>query len=229
MSIEKNKAYHQTQKGQSVIEIIIAVAILVIIAATAVMAVLGGLSINRLGKEEDEATFFAKQGIEALRSLRNQGWDDPFLATDCTSGCGLSKTGDNWSFSGTSDDPNGTGKFTRVVKIEATQRDGSGNLVNTGGTTDEDMYKITSTVTWNFTPARTNRVNLISYLANWSRARYNDLTDGDCALACQGLGYSAGVCRNGIPECSANGETYDPALNKYCGFPSLGATCCCQP
>lgn len=164
------------QQGQSVIEIIVAMGIMIIIAATAVAAVVSSFSTTRLSEEETQASFFAMEGIEAAQSIRNQDWDD------ITNGNhGLSNSGGTWVFSGSSDDPDGGSKFTRVVAVADAQRDGDGDLVASGGTVDVDTKKITSTITWDFTSGRSNTVEMVAYLTNWQLGRSTGTTSGDQA------------------------------------------------
>lgn len=179
-----NKKY----KGFGLIEVIVAMGIFVIIATTGVTTVVHTLSVNRLGDEETEAYLFAQEGIEAARSIKNKGWTTPFLATNCTSGCGLSSGGGSWVFSGSNNTLSAGGgrNYTRTVTVTQAQRDGSGNIVDSGGTADSDLYKVTSTVDWDFTTARANSVSLSTYFTRWDKQIgnggmlvYSDTTLGD--------------------------------------------------
>jgi Tfp pilus assembly protein PilV len=156
--------------GFGLIETIVAVGIFAIVASTGVIVVLQSFSAHRLSEEETQATLIAQEGIEAIRSIRNQGWSDPFLTTDCSSGCGVETSTGSWSFVGSS---NTLGKFIRVVTVTSAQRDGNGNLVESGGTVDPDAYFITSEVDWNFTPTRQNQVSVSTYLTNFVKAISN--------------------------------------------------------
>jgi len=157
--------------GFGLIEVIVAMGIFVIIAVTGATTVVHTLAVNRLGDEETEAYLFAQEGIEAVRSIKNQGWLTPFLGTNCASGCGLSSGGGSWAFSGSNNTLSAGGgrNYTRTVTVEQAQRDGSGNIVDSGGTADMDLYKVTSTVNWDFTTARNNTVSLITYLTRWEK------------------------------------------------------------
>lgn len=159
--------FSKYQSGFGLVEVIVAVAIFTIIAATGTMAVLGSFSTNRLGDEETEATLLAQEGIEAVRSIRNQDWSTSFIGTDCTAGCGLDSAGGSWVWSGTN---NVFGKFTRTVTVTQAQRDISNNIVTSGGTIDNDTYQVISTVDWDFTPTRNNTVELTTYLTNFIKA-----------------------------------------------------------
>ena len=147
--------------GFGIIEIIVAMGIMIIIAATGASTVLHSFSANRLGDEETNATLFAQEGIEAARSIKNQGWANLSTGTH-----GLDSSGGTWTFSGTS---NTSGKYTRQVVISEVQRDAGGAIVESGGTFDPDTVKATSTATWEFSPTRNNSVSLVTYLTNFEK------------------------------------------------------------
>jgi len=209
-------------RGQMVIEVIVAVSIFAIIASSSVMAIVGSLSTARLAEEESQATFLATEGLEAVKSIRNQGWG--YLTAGIY---GLSKTSGVWAFSGNSDtDP--SMKFTRVISITDVGRDGNGNILGTGGTVDPETKKITSTVSWNFTPTRQNSVIMNMYVTNWQLGKSSATIPQFCSTFCVGLGYTGGVCRNGRSQCLAQGEIPENGGNHLCVIQAEGGTCCCQ-
>lgn len=232
--------------GQSVIEIIIAVAMFVIIAGSAVVTILGSFLTSRLAEEETQATVYAVEGIEAVQSIRNQGWIDFLLATDCSAGCGLDSVG-GWSFSGTSDNPDALNKFTRVVSINDVERV-NGDIVESGGTVDDDTKKVASSVTWDFTPSRTNTVELTTYVTNWQEGvkpgeagtptPTPTPTDtpvptptpaaASCSDYCIGTDYSGGTCRKKTNDCASSGEDYQSGGDQYCPG-GIQKYCCCLP
>lgn len=202
------KKHLEAKAGFGIIEIIVAMGIFVILAVSGAVTVVGSFSTNRLGDEETQANIYAQEGIEAVRSIKNQGWSDPFLATDCSSGCGVDASGGNWIFSGSSDTIDG---FTRVVTVNQAQRNGSNDIVMSGGTADSDTYQVESTVTWNFTPTRSNTVSLVTYLTNFRKAIGGDwsnitqsgslnLSGNDNGLKVQIAGNYAYVVRNNSSE-----------------------------
>ncbi|EKD96497.1 MAG: LVIVD repeat-containing protein [uncultured bacterium] len=154
------------QQGLGIIEIIVAVTLFVIVAVVGVATVAGSYSTNRLGTEETQATIFAQSGLDAVRSIKKQGWDTNFLITDCSGGCGLGLSGNSWVWSGTE---NTQGVFTRYITVSDILRDGSGNIVTSGGNSDPDTRRVESSVTWNFSPNRNNVLSLITYLTNYAK------------------------------------------------------------
>lgn len=204
------------QKGFTVVEIILSVIVFFIFSSGAVAIVLQGLDANRLGREQTIATEYATEGLEAVWSIKNQSYSS--LISTPSAGLARSIAG-TWLFSGTS---NVLNKYTRTITIADVQRDGSGNIVASGGTNDPDTRKITSTVSWSVTPGRNDSVVLSTYLTNWRSA------PPSCAIYCTGIGYATGTCRQNAQQCTVNGETYQAGGNTFCiGGPS-GDACCCK-
>ena len=157
-----------TKKGFSVVEVMLAVFMFIIIAATGVATVIHSFSVNRQSEEETQATLIAQEGIEGVRSIKNQSW------SNLSAGIyGLDTTGNVWSFDA---GPDNVGKFSRSIQIFDVNRDVDGNIVDSGGTSDPDTKKIVSNVNWNFTDVRLNSISLTSYLTNF---RKSIVTAGD--------------------------------------------------
>ena len=158
------------EAGFSVIELILAAALFMIIATGSITVILQGLDSNRLGEEQTVANQYATEGMEAVRSIKNQAYTS--LAN--TAGTGIRRSASNvWEFFGANNTltHNSTDNYIRIIKVESVNRDAAppaGNIV-VSGTNDPDTKKITSTVSWNFTPSRANSVQLISYLSDWRK------------------------------------------------------------
>lgn len=199
----------RAEKGQSIVEVIISVSILVIIASTAVSAILGSFSSSRLAKEETNAAIIASEGLEAVESIRNQSWDNLVNGAH-----GLAKTSGNWAFSGASD-TDLSGRFTRNIFISDV---------------DANTKEIISTVNWNFTPTRNNSVDMTLYLTNWNLSKASQtIPEGvtTCSQYCATVGYASGTCRQNIVQCGQNGEVNASAGDTLCtGGPSADACCC---
>ncbi len=162
--------------GFGMVEIVVAIGLWAILAGSGTILILGSLRTNRLADEQGTATHFAAEGIDAVGALRKQGWATPLLATSCTSGCGLATSAGTWAFSGSN---NVYGKYTRQVFVNPVNRDGSGNVVTSGGSSDPDTYKVESRVTWSRgVPPITNTASLVSYLTNYARSIITTLTGG---------------------------------------------------
>src|SRR3989344_3895307 len=162
------KEFKLTQKGFSILEVILAAAIFVFLGSSAVIVVIQGLNTNRLGAEYSVATQFASEGIEGVRSIKNRD----FAALVDTAGCGIVRDKvqgqDVWTFQASCTDNrlthNSADEYIRTIKVEPVYRNGvppAGDIVAPeSGTLDLNTKKITSTVTWNFTSNRPETVTL---------------------------------------------------------------------
>ncbi|MDO8498667.1 MAG: hypothetical protein Q7S44_02675 [bacterium] len=159
--------------GFTVLEVVIAAALFVLFAVASIGVVVQGYNANRLGAEYTVASQFASEGLEAVKSIKNQQFS-LLDSSAYTSGTGLIRNGSEvWQFEGNNTSDillhNSQNNYTRVIKMEDAQRDGSGNIV-ASGTPDPDTKKITSTVSWNFNSARPESVSLATYLSDWRKA-----------------------------------------------------------
>lgn len=218
-----NKTIPAARQGFSVVEVMLAVALFVIFASGMAIVVISGLDNNRLGGEETIANQYASEGLEAVRSIKNQAYS--YLQD--SSGTGVIRNpGNLWAFSGAN---NTFDKYTRVITIADVFRDGGGNIVSLGGTLDPDTKKVTSTVIWNFSSARADSVVLTTYYTNW-KAGSSEVT---CAQYCVNLGtYTIGTCRQNATQCANHGETHEAGGDAICttNFPGNPSedTCCCK-
>lgn len=146
--------------GFSLIELMLAGAVFMVFATGIVEVLLSGLEADRLGEETTIATEYATEGIEALRSLKAKNFDD----LSVTAATGIARDNGDWILSGSD---NTFGKYTRVVAIAAVNRDGSGNIDESGGSEDPDTKKATVTVSWDVTPSRSDSVILDTFLTRW--------------------------------------------------------------
>ena len=158
----KGRQKSQALPAMSLIEIIIALAVFALIVSALTAMVTGGFSSLNQGKEQTEAASLANEGIEAVRVIRNQGFNN--LTYSSTTGLLASST---WSFlgDGTSDS---IGKYTRKISFETLCRDGNYNLATCpASSTDIYSKKVTVTVSWVTSYGKTNSVLRSAYLSDW--------------------------------------------------------------
>ncbi len=152
----------KNQAGILVVEVLLAIAIFSFFATGFVIAALSSLNANRLANEESIATQFASEGIEAMRSIKNQSYDNLVNTTPTT---GVTKNINSlWAYGGTS---NTFEKYNRAITVSDVYRDGNGNIISSGGVLDPKTKKVISTVKWNFNSARTNDVSISTYFTRW--------------------------------------------------------------
>lgn len=159
----------KNQSGQSLIELIIAIGIIVLVISSVAFLVIDSYVSGRLSKEITQANFLAEEGMEAIRSIRDNSWDDLSPGT-----YGLAISGSNWILQGSQEDISSQlNEGTRIITIEEI---------------DFDRKKITSQIDWKFVEDRLQQVQLITYLTNWQKI--TAYCQGVCT-PCAGLGRGA--------------------------------------
>ncbi len=153
--------------GFLLVEVVIAAAAVIMIAAVFVRLVVGSFELERRARESTFASNFAQEGLEAARSIANRNFFEVVPGT-----YGLDATSGRYEFTGTpntypADTPApGTTVYTRVITIEKVYRL-NGEIVESGGTEDVDTLSGTSIVTWNPRQGGTSTVSLTTYFGNW--------------------------------------------------------------
>ncbi|MBI2035316.1 MAG: hypothetical protein HYT12_01385 [Candidatus Liptonbacteria bacterium] len=140
------KAKNNPLRGQTVIEIVIAIGILAIVFASAALALFSNTSILTDKKLSSEAESYASEGIEAVKTIAKRDW-----TAIMNGNYGLVLDGNEWLFS-TSTDMRGI--FTRVINVSSTQND--------------EIKTIQSLVSWNqgLSP-RKLQISLTLKLTDW--------------------------------------------------------------
>ena len=135
-----------TEKGFSLVEVLLSIVIFALLISVFIGSLIYNQESERLAGDRARATFLAKEGLEAVRNMRDENFDNLAVGTH-----GLSNSGNSWSFSGSSDT---TDIFTRSINISDV---------------DEKTKLITSTVIWQQNEQRSGQVILTERLTNWQR------------------------------------------------------------
>ena len=153
-------------KGISVVEILVIIAIIGIAFASLLGLATFSLKASTSIKETTQAKNLVEETIEAVRNFRDgTNWDTDGLGT-LTAGVAYypQKTADippQWQLIQGEEQID---SFTRKVIFTNVQRDGNDNIVETGGTNDPDTKKVTVTVSW-----ENKKVEIVTYLTNWKQ------------------------------------------------------------
>ena len=136
-----------SRRGFFLIEAVIASAIV----ATTLVLMLGAISnvvaISKYSLQKTQASYLLEEGVEVAKLLRNQSWANiSGLSTGTT--YYMSWSGSAWSYT-TISPGTVTGVFTRSIVFSAVSRDGSDNIVSSGGSIDSGTRRGTVTVSWN--------------------------------------------------------------------------------
>ena len=208
------------QKGQSLVELLIAMGIFVLLITSIVTLILDVYMSDRVGREKMVATFLAKEGIEATTSIRDNNWDD------LTNGDhGISISGGNFVFQGTQEDVSDYLKEgQRTITIEGI---------------DSDRKRITSKVTWTLTEIRSQEINLITYLTNWRKGappqEYCEGTPDACdtfldQTSCEGqevCSWTPGACGGTCTPCGSFGNQTECNQQSGCSWFFIWCTGTC--
>lgn len=145
----------------SIIEIILAIAIMAIIFTA-------GFSIFRLSliaaqqaQNYRRAELLAMDLINLAISQRNENWNSLQPGTYHF----VSDPVEGLMFAPDEEEIDG---FTRWIVITEVQRNGSGQIVTSGGTVDEESMKVTAHVSWELLN-REESISLAQYLTNWAQ------------------------------------------------------------
>lgn len=138
------------EKGQSLVELLVAMGVFVFVVSVIVFLILDVYLVDRASRERMIATFLVNEGLETVKSIRDNNWED------LTNGNhGLIISGGNWIFQGNQEDVSDQlREGTRKIIIESIS---------------SDRKKVISQVTWKLTEARTQSVSLVTYLTNWAK------------------------------------------------------------
>lgn len=132
---------NETSKGVGLVEIIIAVAIINL--AFFGLSQLGVLALRLLREEKQtiEAGYLAEEAIEAVRNVRDQGWNNiSGLTMDAVYHPEISGLPQKWSLVSGAETIN---NYTRQIVIKNVQRDAFDKIIESGGTDDPNTKKIT--------------------------------------------------------------------------------------
>ena len=171
-SIENGMQKLKNTSGFTIIEIIIASAIISITVFTLMSSAQKGIALSGRALRQVQANVLLEEGAEAVKSIRDNNWatiGDLTLETNYY--LFFDTTNNIWSLSGSSITPSGSipiypidSIFTRTVVISNVNRDGNDDIADIG-TLDDRTKKITIGVSWP-EPGETVTKNLVFYLAD---------------------------------------------------------------
>ncbi|PIR55496.1 hypothetical protein COU74_00545 [Candidatus Peregrinibacteria bacterium CG10_big_fil_rev_8_21_14_0_10_36_19] len=146
--------------GFSIIEVLLAITVFAIFSIGIFYLSLDTIGRNVNVQVGSEAIFYAQEGLEAARRIRDQNY------LSLTNGDhGLNFTTDVWSFVPAPEDVDGF--YERTVTVDDVYRDVNGDIADSG-TFDPDTKKVTSEISWLFKGIFPKSVSLVTYISNWT-------------------------------------------------------------
>lgn len=149
-------------KGQGLIEIILAMGIFALIAASMISLVLGGNAALIQGSEQMQAESLAQEALEAVRAVREGAWNELRFTQSAVA----TSTGE-WVLTG--EGTNETlGQYQRVITFSDVCRDVLNNItVCPGAYKDIHAKKVEVVISWQNRPGVNNSISRVAYLSNW--------------------------------------------------------------
>lgn len=177
------------ERGATLVEVLVAIALTGIMLPTLATALVTSHAGRATSQQQLKATALLNEATEALRVVRDAGWSN--VATDGVYHPVIS--GSTWTLASGAET---VGGFTRQITISAAERNGSGSLVQSGGTADPSTKRAAIEVGWS--EPYTGSVSDDLYLSRWQgNATWAQTATGD---------FSAGTTTNTAVTNTAGGE-----------------------
>lgn len=160
---KKRRGIHQ-QKGIGMVEIIVCLAIMAVTFWAFLALAKYNLKIQEQSQAKIETINLAAETIEAVRSIRDENWDNlATLALETEYYPVIS--GNKWTL--TSTNPGLiNGIYDRWLILEKVYRNSDADIIPSG-TEDPQTKKITAVVEW-IDRGKTKQISLTTYLTNWT-------------------------------------------------------------
>lgn len=142
------------------IEVLVAVSIISIAFVALMFVAQKSVFVANQSLHAAQAVMLLEEGAEVVRIVRDNAWTN---ISSLSNGTNYYPTySSTWTLSTTA---NSIGIFTRKVVFSSVSRDGSSNIVSSGGTVDTSTRLVTVTVTWSEGTRNSSRV-LQFYITN---------------------------------------------------------------
>lgn len=189
--IQNNQRLYRlkSQAGASLVEVLVAIGVTAIMLPALLTALISANAAKPEAQQQVLAEGYLRSLTEETRSVREKGWSN--IATN---GTYHPVTAANaWSLAGGSTT---SGNFTLQVVISDVQRNGSGNIVSSGGTIDPSTKLATATVSWSKPIA--SSISSQAIFTRWQNgASWTQTTQAD---------FNGGTLTNTVTTNTAGGE-----------------------
>jgi type II secretory pathway pseudopilin PulG len=172
---ELDSLYHC--RGNSILEIIVAMAIFSLIMAAISELVLGSFASQTRGSELLEAQALAQEGVEAMNAIARRAWNElGYTSTSVVVNGGVWQLGEE----GSSEQ---IGNFSRIIQLDPIYRFASGEIAPDGDPLshiDVNSRLLTVEIRWLIREDQYTNISRTAILANWPDKtwRQNDWING---------------------------------------------------
>ena len=152
-------------RGFGILEIVIAVSIISATIFSLSFVFIVASKLETISLDKIRANFIAEEGLEAMRFLRDQSWAANLgaLLDGPTYYLSFATTTSVWSVGTNGSEIDKL--FLRKVTLENVYRNGSDDIISSGGTVDPDTKKINVSVEW-LERGATTSISASAYLSN---------------------------------------------------------------
>lgn len=151
------------QNGFSLIEIIIASSIMLLIVVSVFSSYAVAISSSTKNTAYLQSAFLAEEGVEALKNMRD--WSFSSNIASLTNGSLYYLEWQNNHWQATTTGALIDSKFDRTFSLQSVSRDGSHDVVTSGGTVDSNTKKVTVNISWREGNSTTTK-SMESYVSN---------------------------------------------------------------
>lgn len=158
----KNIPAAKKNRGSSLVEVMVASSVILIIMIGLYAVHTFFVSNTLQNTRKIKATFLLEEGIEAVKSLRDQNWSK---ITSFNPNTNYRITFESGAWATTTAYVLIDSLYDRTFTVTAVSRNSSGDIVTSGGTNDTGTKKLTMTVAWSVNGATTTKT-LSTYIAD---------------------------------------------------------------
>lgn len=151
------------KKGSGLVEVVVAISIILLVLSSIYGVHIFYVKTVFSNLNKVRATFLLEEGIEAVKLIRDQDWDNiANLSVD--EDLFLVFSGSFWQTTATNTFVDNF--FERKFVLERVMRENSGIISPSGGSYDDDTRKVTVTVSW-INDAATSSRSVSTYITNF--------------------------------------------------------------
>lgn len=154
------------KKGFSLIEVLVACTILSVSILSLISASTKGVQVSRQALRQTQAVYLLEEGGEAVKSMRNDAWNNiSSLTIGTTYYLSFNSGTGKWTTTTTANSIDSI--FTRTVVLSTVNRDiTNDDIVSSGGTVDTLTKKVSVTVSYTLPNNTTSTKTLSFYISD---------------------------------------------------------------
>lgn len=153
----------RASRGFVLVEALVASAILCVVLASGIGAFLLAIRTSLGNAQEVQSAFLAEEGLEAIRILRDNGWNANIAPQAASTTFYIAFNGSTWL--ATTSNLYIDSMFERTIVFYNVNRDSNQAIVTSGGAQDTNTRNVVVSVSWK-TPSGTSTRSLSSYMSN---------------------------------------------------------------